>query len=325
MKSFVNQPDVVALSSEDDTAQVTTGQFSQFNNTFQTPIIEAKRVALVRCSIPMAKVQIPDYCLFFWYYKLNDFDSPLGDDTLHCIRLLPFGTQLPYGNTINYAINKYIASYSDFVALLNQAAANDDTTNNPCWIPDDISFSLTAGKQIAMTGADNGYHYVPAAYDDPLIAYVIQHYTFSNPGQPFDVGSVVSYVKNQCLNLRVGYSQPYKFCSKVPSLTPVPGSSSSILTDSFPNLVYTNNVRLYSNIAGAAGMSSDGSKNFLALVPVSAPPLGVTQYDTYQLVYLNKLPDTVYSIQIEMRDDMNQPYTLPDNAVVSIELMFNYD
>lgn len=326
-RSYVNQPDLVCLSSEDDSTQVTTGQFYQFNNTFNTPLLNAKKVALVRCSIPMAKVQIPDYCLYFWYYRLDDMDSTLSEENLHCIRFLPFGTQLPSGNTTNYAINKYISSYSDFIALLNQAAINDDTTSNPYFISNDITFSLTAGKQITVTGTSNNYFYVPAAYDDPLISYVLQNTNFTVPGKPFDVGRNVLNVKNQCLNLRVGFSQPYKFYNQVPSLTPVPGGTNGnvIVADSFPNLVYTNNIRLYSNLSGSAGVNSDGTKNFLGLVPVSTPPLGVNQYDTYQLVYLTKLPDTIYSIQIEMRDDQNQPFSLPDNAVVSVELMFNYD
>jgi hypothetical protein len=37
-----------------------------------------------------------------------------------------------------------------------------------------------------------------------------------------------------------------------------------------------------------------------------------------------KNPDTLTDLNIEMRDDANQPYVLPDNAVINLELAFHY-
>ena len=300
----------------DDVTNNTHGFYNRFTVTYPAPILEAKQCAIVRATIPMGKQQLPDYCCVFWYYQLSSSTDARTSTKLKAIRFLPFGRIV----TGNYAVNRYISSYTDLVALLNQAAANDDTTTNPNFVSGDVSFSLTTSKQITMTGNTAGKFYVPAAYDDPNIA-AASAMTF--PGSAADKNNNPTYVAGQTLNLRCGFSQPSKYNDQVPSLTVV-ASGVAIPADAFPNLVYTNTVRLYSNLSGSAGLSSDGSRNLLGVVPVNAPALGVLQYESPHFAYLTKLPDTIYSITIEMRDDVNQPYSLPDNNIAAVELSLQY-
>ena len=318
--SFVNQPDIVVVSAADDNTNTNQGNYTRFQVINSAPILEAKACALVRATIPLGKQQLPDYCCVFYYHRIPAAGSRSAS-TVKAIRFLPFGRVV--ASATNYAINRYISSYSDLVSLLNQAAANDDTTTNPLFVANDVSFTLTANKQITMTGLIATYTYAPAAYDDPYVAAAIAATPITFPGSAADKNNNVTLVATQTLNMRCGFSQPYRYTDAVPSLTAV-ASGTAIPADAFPNLVYTNTIRLYSNLAGSAGMTSDGSKNLLAVLPVNAPPLGVLQYESPHFAFLTKLPDTIYSITLEMRDDFNQPFYLPDNNVAAVELQFKY-
>lgn len=318
--SFVNQPDIVVVSSADDSTNTNQGFYNKFTVINGAPIIEAKSCAIVRASIPMGKQQLPDYACVFFYHRIPAAGARSAS-TVKAIRFLPFGRVV--SSATNYAVNRYIASYSDLVSLLNQAASNDDTTTNPLFVANDVSFTLTANKQITMTGLTSTYTYAPAAYDDPYVTAALAATPITYPGSAADKNTNPTYVAKQCLNMRCGFSQPYRYTDLVPSLTAV-ASGTAIPADAFPNLVYTNTVRLYSNLSGSAGMASDGSKNLLAVLPVNAPALGVLQYEAPHFAYLTKLPDTIYSITIEMRDDFNQPFSLPDNNPAAVELIFLY-
>ena len=119
----------------------------------------------------------------FYYHRIPAAGSRSAS-TVKAIRFLPFG-RVVTGAT-NYAVNRYISSYSDLVSLLNQAAANDDTTTNPLFTANDVSFTLTANKQITMTGLIATYTYAPAAYDDPYVAAAIAATPITFPGSAAD-------------------------------------------------------------------------------------------------------------------------------------------
>jgi len=83
-------------------------------------------------------------------------------------------------------------------------------------------------------------------------------------------------------------------------------------------------VYLYSNIILGASLGSGKQHNLLAVIPVSGAQLSITNYVAATLTWLCKTPDTLYNITIDMRDDANQPYLLPDSAVVNVEMAFHY-
>lgn len=138
------------------------------------------------------------------------------------------------------------------------------------------------------------------------------------------------------LNLRVGYAMSGSSPSYGVDVGTSPNNLYANLTntaiangtavpvDSFPNLVYSQCVYLYSNITAGVSLGSNGQHNLLAVVPSNAPQLGVIQYTALTVNMMSKLSDSIYEISIEMRDDANQPFSLPDNAQVNLELAMVY-
>lgn len=143
-------------------------------------------------------------------------------------------------------------------------------------------------------------------------------------------------VQGWTLNLRVGYAM--SGTSLGPQVTQVNQigayadlthvaypNGTAVVVDSFPNLVYSQCVYLYSNIVAGVSLGSSGQHNILSVVPVNSPQLGVTQYTALTVNMMSKLVDTIYEITVEMRDDANQPYVLPDSAQVNLELAMVYE
>ena len=55
------------------------------------------------------------------------------------------------------------------------------------------------------------------------------------------------------------------------------------------------------------------------------PSLGVIQFiGSYNGGEAHPVPDEIYAVNIEMRDDNNQPWTLPLSANVNIEFAVDY-
>lgn len=337
LRTRVNNPERVFLNSSDDPRQNGETGFSQFTCTFQTPILGAKRTQLLRATIPNALVNIPDYQLCFFYYQLDAVDELPTPATLKCVRLYPSYYIAPGG--VSATVNRYFSDPGDFVDTLNTAssAGGDDVTYNPFWEADDVEFTYNpTAKQIAMTGLTAGKFYAIAGWADPNVTSAINGQTIVMPN--FNGGGTTPQplVPNYTLNLRVGYAmsgfstQPQvnlgtNANAQYANVCNVPVATGALLyPDSFPNLVYSQCVYLLANVVAGSGMGSNKTNNLLSVIPVNSPQLGITQYVAATINWLTKVPDTIYEIEIIMRDDANQPYLLPDNAQVNIEMGFYY-
>ena len=347
VKSRVNQPERVFVSSNDDPSQQSGTGFSTFQAIFQTPILDAKRCQLLRATIPNAVQNIPNYaCVFFYHRSTTQYFTP-SDTTLQCVRLYPTGW---VGNGSTYTSNRYVSGGADFVSLLNTAASagGDLAAANPYWASGDITFLWNAStNQITWKGNTATYYYANAGYDDPFVQAVQQGLGSKvNGGQTGGVYMntltnaqyvLQPFVLGYTLNLRVGYAMSGR--SMAPLLYPQQANSNilyanvtnlptangtAIPADSYPNLVYTGSINLFANIIAGSSLGSGQQHNLLAVVPVSGAQLSVTNYVAATLTCLCKTPDTLYSLIIDMRDDANQPYVLPDNAVINLELAFHY-
>jgi hypothetical protein len=123
-------------------------------------------------------------------------------------------------------------------------------------------------------------------------------------------GSGTNFVSNLCANLT---GKSYL-------------AGGNIYADTFPNLNYTTAIYFYSNIVGNSGFGSVNKKNLLAVVPVNVPLGGVLSYDGHSAPsYATKVASEIYSVDIEMRDDANMPFYLPDSANVNVELSILYE
>ena len=98
-RPFLNQPDRVFISSQDDESQVISGidvqeqTFSQFTIELTKPLLNVKSIQLVSATIPQGGLSFPDEELLYWYYKGTRGDYLSGNyftrANLHFVRILP--------------------------------------------------------------------------------------------------------------------------------------------------------------------------------------------------------------------------------------------
>lgn len=340
VKSRVNQPERVFLNSNDDPTDPNNPEFFIFSANFQTPILDAKRAQLIRASVPFPKLQLPDYQLCFFYFQLPTAVAVPSIFNLKCIRLYP-SNYLPPAGFSAYTVNRNFNTPSDLVSALNTAASvgGDNATYNTLWGQGDIVFAYNSTlKQIEVTGNTPTKFYAIAGWNDPIVRTVLANPSiFLTTPNAFGGGVTAQPVLAQTtLNLRLGYA--YSGTTRVPNSAGNASARSQyanvgnnsfpyaqvILADSYPNLVYTNNIYLYTNFCNGSSVTSNNRHNLLAVLPVNAISFGIVQYVAATTNLLTKLSQTIQNITIEMRDDNDIPYYLPDSAVVNVELAFSY-
>lgn len=338
-KSAVNQPNRVVIRSDDDDTSVAQQNFYQFSVNLPTPILDAKTADIIRATLPNANINIPDYQLTFWYHRLATETTAPSSSTLRCVRLYPSWWKEPDGYT-SFSRNRYFTDPSDLVAALNAAASNDNTTNNPYFQVGDITFTYdSTTKRISFSGNNAGSWYAPAGFSDPSLIAALRTNTITMPAYAGVGSSTVNipqpYAIGYTLNLRLGFAMS-GIARGLNSYTPgantlcanstnwPEGNGTALLADSYPNLVYTNSVFLYTNIVNGASSCSNNRQNLLAVVPVNSAPLGITNYQTSMETDMVKVSGMIQNITIEMRDDADQPYFLPDSASVNVEIYFKF-
>ena len=295
---------------------------------------------MIRASIPNIQLQLPDYQLCFFYWSLPTATTVPDISHLRCVRFYPSYFIPPTGYT-TFQRNHYIADPTEFVSHLNTAAAagGDSVTYNPYWVSGDITFTYgSARKIITFTGNTAGRFYAPAGYNDPIVATVLNGTAASLITTP-NANNIANTtlqptLPQYTLNLRVGYAMSGQSAgiqafgagnSVYADATNVAYANAvSVPVDSFPNLVYTNTVSLYLSFLSGASLTSNNRHNLLAVIPVQAQPLAVNNYIAATSNLLTKLSQTIQNIVVELRDDADQPFYLPDSANTSLELSFSY-
>lgn len=341
VRSAVNCPERLALNSSDDVVNANQAQYSQFQINLQTPVLDPKRCQLIRATIPNIQLQLPDWGgLCFFYWALATATSVPTILNLRCVRLYPSYYIAPSGFT-TFVRNRYITDPSDFVVLLNQAAgaSGDSITYNNYWLASDITFSWdNTKKQITFVGNTASTFYAPVGYNDPILATVLNG-TAANLITMPNANNIsnTTFQPQQpqyTLNLRVGYAMSgtsrgiQSFGagqSAYADITNVAFANTvSVPVDSFPNLVYTNTVSIYLSFISGASLTSNNRHNLLAVVPIQSNSLQVNNYIAATSNLLTRLSQTINNITVELVDDANQPYVLPDSAETTIELSFSY-
>lgn len=310
--SRANQPERVYINSYDDPTLPTeapTDRYYFFNCNFKTPILEPKKLQLLRATIPNVAggLSIPDYQLIFAYTRQNLATQV---KTYHTIRILPSDVPQASGDLAGVPINRPIANYLDFVSILNEASVATDIVLNANHIAGDVVFSYDPARQkIVMTGQDANYSYGLVGYADPFWD-TLRASVFTAPG-------VVQKTLAQLpLNLRVGFNEPFNtFTGNV--------SATQYIADGYGDLAYTQNIFLRCSLVQGSTISSNNYHDLLAVVPATTP-LNVTSYTAVAVVWLTKITKEAYSCQITMLDDNGEPYQVGNNAIVCVELGFMY-
>jgi hypothetical protein len=327
------------LNSDDDVSNPRSFGFNSFSINLQTPVLNPTKLQLIRTTIPNALQNIPNYQLQFWYYRLPTATTVPTDLYLRCVRLYPSDYVPPSGFTA-FTENRYVTDPSDLVTLLNAAASTggDNGTYNPYWAVNDVTFTYSSStKLISLTGNLAGSYYAIAGYNDPLVLAAqagngAQGIITLNSFNGSDL--IQPAVPQFTLNLRCGFAMSGQSIAPqnntgIPQYANITNTAFAnavpIVADSYPNLVYTGSVYLYSDIVAGSSMGSGNQHNLLAVIPCNVPQLGIINYVAATLTWLNRIPDTIYQINVQMFDDANQPYVLPDSAIVNVELGIAYD
>ena len=243
------------------------------------------------------------------------------------------------------------------LAVMNNTAtttvtsATGDSTNGTYLVSSTVG--IYVGSTVVITGAVNqGYNgtftvtavtantsFVVANTTPTGSAFVNGSVTVTpNAMLTYNFNSATSLqpmVSGLTMNRRVGYAlsgtsvPPYSFGSQIANVANLTGvakaTSASVPVDSYPCLVYSQNIYLYSNVVGNQGLANYGKKNLIAVINADVPSFGVIQFlGSYNGGECHPLPDEIYSVAIEMKDDNNQPWTLPLSANVNIEFAVDY-
>lgn len=333
----VNQPDRISVDSFMDTTTATNGQYYTFvNHAPNTALVGAKEVTLLRCSIPYIQTSVPNYSLVFYYYAVASSTTVPTSAALRAVRLYPSDYTPPSG-FIEYTLNRFFQSPQDLVDALNEAATvGDSTSYNSLWVSNDVVFTYDSDlNQIYFTGQDAGLSYCSAGYNDPnvkasQITTAVRTYNFdtTTSRQPFSLGYT--------MNLRCGFAMDgvnrprgsgtnfvSNLCANLTG-TPFP-STAGVYADTYPNLNYTGSIYLYSNIVANSGFGSVNKKNLLGVIPVDVPVGGVISYTGHSApAYARKVASEIYSVDIEVRDEANEPFLIPDSANINVEISVLY-
>jgi len=336
----VNRPDRISLDAYADPTRAANAEYSSFTNDLGVAVLNAKRLHLLRATIPIPKLQIPDYQLVFYYYELPDATTVPTASHLKAVRLYPDQYLPPSGFTA-FKKNQFFNDPAALVAQLNLAASagGDNVTYNTLWVSGGVTFTYdSTRKHIQWYGNTANKYYANAGWNDPIVQASqrdptkITTYNFdtSTSIQPFVLGCT--------LNQRIGYAlsgtcvPPLSFGAQVSNsianetgIAKITGSGGVVPHDSYPCLVFTQNIYLYANIISNGGLGNYGRKNLMAVINVDVPSFGIVQFVTsYYGGEATPIPHEMYAVNIEMRDDNNQPFTLPQSANVNVELGIEY-
>ena len=335
----LNRPDIVSVDSFNDPNYPQTSVVQSFTNPQNTPILGASEIQLKRCSFVAATLQIPDYQLIFTYWQLPTATTTPTSAYLKTVRLFPSTYQAPSGLAYTPTLNRPISGGADLVTLLNTATTNDDATRNPYWTTGDITFTWDATNQrISFVGNTSGKYYAPAGWGDLVVqaALAATPITMANTNNS-SAFTNQTFLWGYPLNLRLGFAMSgfsagsqsfnagnYVYASK--TNTAVVYTTGTTVADAYPDLIYTQNVYVYSTLSGSSGNDSKVRKDLLAVIPVDAPSFGLVNYNNpFPTSYLKKPPTEIYSIDITLFDDAGQPYNLYDSQNFNVELSIKYN
>ena len=94
--------------------------------------------------------------------------------------------------------------------------------------------------------------------------------------------------------------------------------------ENYANLVYTSIVSVYATIVGGSTLNTQRSTNLLAIVSMNAGNLGVGYYQQFLEDALKVYDSDIYNIGIELRDEMDEPYVLGNNAICTFTMKLTY-
>lgn len=256
----------------------------------------------------------------------------------------------------DYGFNGLFKSYQELVDALNKSAQNDPLQTfvpplilEQFYVANDVEFQfdpitnkiILVPLQATQTNGSGqtvpNYYYAEVGYEDPLLPQFLATAqatlsAYMNPGTFVDL--------YRPLNVRLGFpwngllppvTNPIYPTILSTRMRPIPDFSSPpwtpiipYIAQSFGNLVYSQNVYIYSNIIGGSSEDVGNDLPLLAVIPISTGQLGVNTFEAKTLNPLTKITNQIYEINIVMRTDTGSPFELPNGACVNIEISLTY-
>lgn len=349
----LNHPDRLGVDAYSDPNlqnQNALGVYSGFTNVLQTPILNAKGIQLLNANIINSATQLGDGQLIFWFYYHSSVATNLRSlANLRCVRLHP-ANFVPYFGFTAFTKNRYFNNGTELAAALNQAASasGESTTYNPLWIGTGagLSFSFDTTTRKMSVSVSSGFVGLAAA-DDPFVLDALRGTTnpnnrirmnaFNSSGT-YATATLQPYVEGQSMNARLGFAMrvntrplwsasnsQYGIATSTGAPIGTGQGATSIEGDAYPVLLATQNVNVYVDVITGSGIDSSGRKNLLASIPLAVAPLCVNNYTPNGLdAPALSVPNEVYSLRVELRDDYGQPFVIPPNFNVELEFAVLY-
>jgi hypothetical protein len=90
--------------------------------------------------------------------------------------------------------------------------------------------------------------------------------------------------------------------------------------------VYSQNCNIFCNLTASSSYSSEngGTPNFFLSVPLNTSALGVSYYNNTQHYKLTHVPREIYTVEFQLRTDMNEEFYFPDSENINLEIGFEF-
>ncbi len=239
----------------------------------------------------------------------------------------------------------YTANGSAGTENFNTDAAFVKSDYTP-FIPKDITFSYNETLNKIVLNGNNyydtvnnqpQYYYLPVGYSDPNLAIFVQQINQELTPQQFPTN--LPYT----LNRRLGFLWAGIYNFNNADIDPVIADlqyhtipTPNWVTDYTPllpnytaegyaDLVNTANVFVYCDFVGGSTQDTNTDERLLAVIPMNASNLGVSFGESKIVCPLSKVSENIYRIMITLRTDTTEPFYLPTNAYVNLEIKVEYE
>lgn len=121
---------------------------------------------------------------------------------------------------------------------------------------------------------------------------------------------------------------PYEFLPEILGSVPIPNNdpykATTYIADGFCNLVLTSMIYLYGNFLGTSTFSSTNSNNIIGIIPINCDSLGISFISEFLDNPLTKVNNTIQDIQLEFRNEHDQPIYFGNNGVITFSFKILY-
>jgi len=225
-------------------------------------------------------------------------------------------------------------------------------STNPYWIPSYWT-PLTSSVNLPVTGL----YALSRTFDmaDTFNGFIQYPFPIAIPAQPFNpaprrlLNSILGFCWNGLFNpanlntslgASTGIPNGTTTSDTLNRIRPVPyytsyGSGSLLTTgnsttatvftaDGYANLVYSSIMNIYTTIVSGTTLDTQRNTNLISTATLNAGNLGISFFANFLDTKLRVNNADIYSIGIELRDEMNELYPLTNNGICTFTLGLTY-